>query len=137
MKHISHYFERVENYLRNANGIKNYEVLIQLIKADECPEEQILQVLNGAMVEYLFDVMPNKDGFVRIYAPDGKAAYEKKHEYTYDEWIKILQMTFVGLPIGYAEKIISYMFTKGYIIRADNNIFYRELAPMRRIPVEL
>ena len=94
-------------------------------------------VLNGAMVDYLYDVMPNKDGFVKVYGPDGKAVYEKKHEYTYEEWIKILRMTFVGLPTGFAEKVLEYMFAKGYIIRADNNIFYRGLAPMRRVPVDL
>lgn len=137
MKHISQYFERVDNYLRNANGLKNYEALIELIKADGCPDDKIQMVLNGAMVDYLYDVMPNKDGFVKVYGPDGKAVYEKKHEYTYEEWIKTLRMTFVGLPNGFAEKAIEYMFAKGYIIRADNNIFYRGLAPMRRVPVEL
>lgn len=137
MKHISQFFERVENYLQNANGIKNYEALIELIKADECPEDKIQMVLNGAMVDYLNDVMPNKDGFVKVYGPDGTAVYEKKHEYTYDEWIKTLNMTFVGLPNGFAEKIMGYMFAKGYIIRTDNNFFYRGLAPMRRVPVDL
>lgn len=137
MKHISQYFERVENYLRNANGIKNYLALIELIKLDECPEESLPLVLNGALVDYLYDVMPNKEGLVKVYGPDGKADFEKKHEYTYEEWIKSLNMTFVGLPTGFAERILDYMFAKGYIVRSVNNIFYRGMAPMRRVPVEL
>lgn len=137
MKHISQYFERVENLMRNANRIKNYETLIELIKEDDYPEDKIQMVLNGAMVDYLYDVMPNKDGFVKVYGPDGKVVYEKRHEYTYEEWIEALRMTFVGFPNGFAERVIEYMFAKGYIIRAENNILYRGLAPMRRVPVNL
>ena len=51
----SHYFERVENYLHSANGIKPLQALEECAKMDGASDDIVDSVVNGALLDFIFD----------------------------------------------------------------------------------
>ena len=136
MKNSSHYFEKVEKYLHSANGIKPLQTLEELVKLDGVPNEMVDSVVNGALLDFIYDCVPTPNDFVQIYDPDGKAIYVKKIEMTFDEWIDSLINTIQGINRERIRGILDYMYDKGILVKnLSNNYIYRGMAPVRRCPI--
>lgn len=133
MKNPSHYFERVENYLHSANGIKPLQALEEFAKLDGAPDDMVDSVVNGALLDFIFDCVPTPNDFVQIYGPDGKAIYVKKIEMTFDEWTDTLTNTIHGINRERISRILEYMYGRGILVKkTTNNYIYRGMAPGRR-----
>ena len=140
MIHPSHYFDTIERYLRNVNGPKIFNALRQIVIEDGCPENIADQVVAGALVDYIFNIMPRVTDDIKIYGPDGVGIVEEKKLYSKDEWIDVLLNTIVGMDKSYAEKLLLHMLQKQYLaerIDATGIHVYRNMAPGRRMTVEL
>ena len=133
MKNSSHYFEKVEKYLHSANGIKPLQTLEELVKLDGVPNEMVDSVVNGALLDFIYDCVPTPNDFVQIFDPDGKAIYVKKIEMTFDEWIDSLINTIQGINRERIRGILDYIYNKGILVKNySNNYIYRGMAPVRR-----
>lgn len=121
MKNPSHYFERVENYLHSANGIKPLQALEEFVKLDGVPEDMVDSVVNGALLDFIFDCVPTPNDFVQIYGPDGKAIYVKKIEMTFDQWADTLTNTIHGIKRDRISSILEYMYDRGIIVKNLSN----------------
>ena len=136
MKNSSHYFEQVEKYLHSANGIKPLQTLEELVKLDGAPNEMVDSVVNGALIDFIFDCIPTLNDFAQLYGPDGKAIYVQKIEMTFDEWIDALIKTIQGINRERICGILGYMCNKGILVKNfSNNYIYRGMAPVRRCPI--
>ena len=127
------YFERIENYLHSANGIKPLQALEGFVKLDGAPADMIDSVVNGALHDFIFDCVPTPNDFVRIYGPDGKAIYIKKIEMTLNQWTDSLVNTILGVKRERINAILEHMYKKGTLVKNMTNGFvYRGTAPLRR-----
>ena len=134
----SHYFERVENYLHSANGIKPLQALEECAKMDGASDDIVDSVVNGALLDFIFDCVPAPNDSVKVYGPDGKAIYEPKKEMTFDEWVNSLTNTFHGISRERITSILDYMFGKGMLEKSyTNSCVYRGMAPIRRRPLPI
>lgn len=90
-------------------------------------------IVNGALLDFIFDCVPAPNDFVNIYGPDGKAIYVKKIEMTFDQWVDALTNTIKGITRERICSILDYMYGKGFLIRSkSNSCLYRGTAPIRR-----
>ncbi len=140
MTHPSHYFDTIERYLRNVNGPKIFNALRQIVIEDGCPENIADQVVAGALVDYIFDIMPRVTDDIKIYGPDGVGIVEEKKLYSKDEWVSALLNTIMGMNKSYAENILDYMLQKQYLVERNDTTgmhVYRNMAPVRRTSVEI
>lgn len=140
MTHPSHYFDTIERYLRNVNGPKIFNALRQIVINDGCPENIADQVVAGALVDYIFDIMPRVTDDIKIYGPDGVGIVEEKKLYSIDEWVNVLHNTIAGMDKSYAKKLLLHMLQKQYLVEridATGVHVYRNMAPGRRMTVEL
>ncbi len=129
----SHYFDRIEQYLHTANGIKPLQALVEFAKKDGAPEEMVDSVVNGALLDFIFDIMPAPNDFVHVYGPDGKANYIKKIEMTLEDWADSLVNTIQEITRERVVSILEYMYSNGILQRNNsNNCLYRGTAPIRR-----
>jgi len=140
MTNPSHYFDSVEKYLSLARGSKNMQTLRDLIEKDGCPAELIDQIQAGALVDFIFELMPNINDNIRVYDPNGVGIKEEKKLYSIEEWGQLLCMTFVGMSSEYAQSLLTYMLNKGYICEENHEgsvRVFRQMAPLRRKTVKL
>lgn len=140
MTHSSHYFDTIERYLRNVNGPKCFNALRQIVIEDGCPENMADQIVAGALVDFIFDIMPRMADDIKIYGPEGVGIVEEKRLFSKDEWVNVLLNTIVGMNKSYAEKLLQHMLQKQYLVErvdATGVYVYRNMAPMRRISVDL
>lgn len=140
MVHPSHYFDTIERYLRNVSGPKSFNALRQIVIEDGCPENIADQVVAGALVDYIFDIMPRVTDDIKIYGPDGVGIVEEKKLYSKDEWVSALLNTIMGMNKSYAENILDYMLQKQYLVERNDTTgthVYRNMAPVRRTSVEI
>lgn len=140
MTHPSHYFDTIERYLRNVNGPKIFNALRQIVIEDGRPENIADQVVAGALVDYIFDIMPRVTDDIKIYGPDGVGIVEEKKLYSKDEWVSALLNTIMGMNKSYAENILDYMLQKQYLVERNDTTgthVYRNMAPVRRTSVEI
>lgn len=134
----THYFESVEKYLHSTNGVKPLPVLEELVKKDGAQAEIVDKIINGALLDFIFDCIPVLNDFVQIYGPDGKAIYVKKIEMTFDQWVDSLTNTLLGIKRERIVAILDYMYDKGTLVKSQNNsCLYRGMAPIRRNPLEI
>lgn len=140
MNNISptHYFESIEKYLHSANGVKPLQALEEMVKKDGAQEEIVDKIVNGALLDFIFDCVPAPNDFVQVYGPDGKAIYVKKIEMTFDQWTESLTNTILGIKKDRIVAILEYMYYKGILVKSMNNsCLYRGMAPIRRNPLEI
>lgn len=140
MTNPSHYYDTIERYLRGVNGPKVFNALRQIVIKDGCPEDIADQIVAGSLVDFIFDIMPRVNNDIKIYGPDGVGIVEEKKLYSKEEWINALHNTFVGMDKSYAETLLLHMLQKQYLVeRVDSTgvHIYRNMAPMRRMPVEI
>lgn len=134
----SHFFNRVEEYLHSANGIKPLQALEEFVKMDGASAEIVDSVVNGALLDFVFDCVPAPNDFVHVYGPDGKAIYVKKVEMTFDQWADSLTNTIKGIKRERIVAILENMYDRGIIQKStSNSCIYRGTAPMRRKPLVL
>lgn len=138
MKIPSLFFERVEKYLHSANGIKPLQALEEFVKTDDTPVEIVDSVVNGALLDFIFDCVPAQNDFVHVYGPDGKAIYVNKIEMTFDQWADSFTNTIRGISRERICAILEYMYEKELIMKnKSNNCIYRGTPPVRRSPITI
>lgn len=134
----SHYFERVEEYLHNANGIKSFQVMEEYVKSVGTPAEMVDSIVNGALMDFIYDVMPPQNDFVQIYDNNGNAIYSQKIKMNLDQWVEALKNTFKGEKLNRISAIFDYMLLKGFVVAEPyTGVIYRGTAPVRRLPLLL
>lgn len=134
----SHFFNRVEDYLHSANGIKPLQALEELVKKDGASSEIMDSIINGALIDFIFDCVPAPNDYVHVYGPDGKAIYVKKVEMTFDQWADSLTNTIMGIKRERVVSILEKMYNRGIVLKSHtNSCIYRGTAPIRRKPLVL
>lgn len=134
----SHFFNRVEEYLHSANGIKPLQALEEFVKLDGASTEDVNSVVNGALLDFIFDCVPAPNDYVQVYGPDGKAIYVKKIEMTFDQWADSLTNTIKGIERERVTAILENMLDRGILQKSySNSCLYRSTAPIRRRPLVL
>lgn len=135
--HPSHYFDKIETYLRRATGPKPLQVLKELVQSSGCPEDLIDQTVNGALLDFIWDVMPPRTDDVMIYDPNGGDIIEKKL-YTLQQWRDILIYTVNGMDAERIETLLNYMIKKEIlIVDCNTGYVYRGTAMIRRVQLSL
>ena len=136
--HPSHFFDKVETYLRRATGPKPLQALEELVRSSGCPEDLIGQTVNGALLDFIWDVMPPQTDDVKIYESNGDAVVENKKLYTLQQWRDNLIHTINGIDAERIEALLNYMIQKEILIVHYNTGFvYRGTAQVRRIQLTL
>ena len=134
----SHYFERVEEYLHNANGLKPLQAMEEYVKAAGTPPEMVDNIVNGAVMDFVYDVMPPQNDFVQVYDNNGNAIYSQKIKMSLAQWVDALKNTFKGIDSNRISAILEYMLQKGYIVMEPyTSVIYRGTSPVRRSPLSL
>lgn len=137
-KSKSQYFDRIEEYLRQANGPKSLQALEELTKVVGTPAEMVDSIVNGALADFIYDCVPPKNDFVQIYDNEGNAIYQQKKEMSFSQWVDAITNTIIGIKKDRIEGILQKMYDKGFIIKdlMTSNI-YRGTALIRRCPIVL
>ena len=129
----SHYFERIEHYLHTANGVKPLQAMEEMVKAVGTPAEMVDSVVNGAVMDFIYDVMPQQSDFVQIYDNKGNAVYVQKIKMNLEQWVEALRHTFNGMEAKRISAIMDIMLQKGIIVMEPyTSVLYRGTAPGRR-----
>ena len=134
----SHYFERVEEYLHNANGLKLLQAMEEYVKAAGASTEMVDSIVNGAVMDFIYDVMPPQNDFVQVYDNNGNAIYSQKIKMSLAQWVDALKNTFKGIDSNRISAILEYMLQKGFIVMEPyTSVIYRGTSPVRRSPLSL
>ena len=129
----SHYFERIEEYLHNTNGAKPLQAMEQMVKVVGTPDDMVDSVVNGAVMDFIYDVMPPQNDFVQIYDNNGNAIHTQKIMMNIEQWVMALVNTFNGMEDKRLAAIMDHMLQKGIIVREPyTSVLYRGKAPVRR-----
>lgn len=129
----SHYFERIEDYLHTANGVKPLQTMEEMVKAVGTPAELVDSVVNGAIMDFIYDIMPPQNDFVQIYDNKGHALYVQKIKMNLEQWVESLRNTFTGMEGNRIASLMEVMLQKGFIVTEPyTSVLYRGTAPVRR-----
>lgn len=129
----SHYFERIEEYLHTANGVKPLQTMEQMVKVVGAPEDMVDSIVNGAAMDFIYDVMPPQNDFVQIYDNNGDAIHTQKIMMDLEQWVTALVKTFLGMDAHRISAILEYMLQCGIIVMEQyTGVLYRGTAPIRR-----
>lgn len=134
----SHYFERIEQYLHTANGVKPLQAMEEMVKVVGTPAEMVDSVVNGAVMDFIYDMMPPQNDFVQIYDNKGNAVYMQKIKMNHEQWVEGLRHTFIGMEANRISAIMEFMLQKGFIVMEPyTSVLYRGTAPGRRSLIDL
>lgn len=131
------YFRKIDEYLRSHKGQKPLSHLEQMARQAGCPEDEIDMTVNGALKDFVFDMLPNANHSITIL--DRKCnEVNNAITVTLEEWIELLCNTIEGLPRERAVALFNYMQQKSIIIIAPSTgIVYGATAMMRMQQIKL
>lgn len=136
-KHISHYFDTVEGFMRVNTQNSSIAVLNGLLEDSGCPKDSIDALVNGSIVDLLMDNITPEGNTVQVFDRYGCEKPDVRFNPTKAELIKILtQKRFVDLDKVRAEQLIDCLIKKSYLKEADG-LLYRGTVPLRRVPFQL
>ena len=134
----SHYFERIEQYLHTANGVKPLQTMEEMVKAVGTPAELVDSVVNGAIMDFIYDMMPPQNDLVQIYDNNGNAVYVQKIKMNLEQWVEALLHTFNGMEADRISAIMEICLQKGYVVMEPyTSVLYKGTAPGRRLLMKL
>lgn len=134
----SHYFERIEHYLHTANGVKPLQAMEEMVRLSGAPGDMVDSVVNGAVMDFIYDVMPPQNDFVQIYDNKGDAVYIQKVKMNLAQWVEALLHTLQGMEKDRISGILDFMLQKGFIMTEPyTSVLYRGTAPGRRSRLNL
>lgn len=129
----SHYFERIEHYLHTANGAKPLQAMEEMVTAVGTPTDMVDSVVNGAVMDFIYDMMPPQNDLVQIYDNNGNAVYVQKIKMNLEQWVEALRYTFIGMEANRISSIMEFMLQNGFIVMEPfTSVLYRGTAPGRR-----
>lgn len=114
MKHITQYFDPVENALKKA--VTSIGEMKQLLNNNQCPENYVEPVINGALGGYIQTILPNQ-------------------RLTIGDIIQVLKQKVIDITDERVIKLLDFMLMKGTLQQVGDVI--RLSMPNVRQPIDL
>lgn len=105
----------------------------EMVKAVGTPAGMVDSVVNGAVMDFIYDMMPPQNDFVQIYDNKGNAVYVQKIKMNLEQWVEALRHTFNGMEANRISAIMEFMLQNDFIVMEPyTSVLYRGTAPIRR-----
>lgn len=133
--HPSHYFDKVDRFIRLNPQHCSIAMLNRLAKAADCPDDLVEQVVNGAIVDYIMQIVSGPDDTVTCTDQNNRTVPMAANHPTSAELIEHLtKQKFSDLSQERAGKIIDFLLNKPALSFDTDGCLY---CSMRLIPRQL
>lgn len=136
--HPSHYFDKVEGFIRLNPHSCSIAMLNRLVKEAGCPDDLVEQVVNGAIVDYIMRIVSGADDTVTCTEMNGRTVPVRVYHPTTAELITYLTETkFSDLSQERAGKIIDILLNKKALSLDSDGCLYCSMPLIPRYLVAL
>lgn len=133
--HPSHYFDKVDRFIRLNRQHCSIAMLNRFAKGADCPDDLVDQVVNGAIVDYIMCLVSGPDNTVTCTDMNGRTVPTSANHPTRAELIEHLTETkFSDLSQERARKIIDLLLNKQALSLYSDGSLY---CSMQLIPRQL
>ena len=136
-KNPSLYFENTEMFIQMHLDKAPLAVLMNAIKSNGCPDDNVDEIVNGAIAQELNRKVTPQEQIVTVYQNGQKMPPFEPYNPTYEELINETVSRFEGLDATRAKGIVDYLIGKKALTVYPDGRLYRTMVLLPRMPLAL
>lgn len=136
-KNPSLYFENTERFMQEHPDKAPLAELENMIKNNGCPDQDVDEIVNGAIVQDLNRKVTPREPSVSVYHNGLRVPSIEPYNPSYEELISDTVSRFEGLDANRAKQIVDFLISKRALTVYPDGKLYRTTALLPRMPAPL